>query len=118
MIVTLSLDSSEAAGRAEKPLLEELQNDLPGNSIAVGRSEKGAISHDKLMVVDGLPDHRFNELVVRWRSRTGQPAHPDPRPDRLRRGTGRDRPRPRHHAQADGGEARRGSKTQAARAAN
>lgn len=54
MIVTLSLDSSQAAGRAEKPLLAELRNDLPGNSIAVGRSEKGAISHDKLMVVDGL----------------------------------------------------------------
>ncbi len=54
IIVTLTLDSSEAGTAAEKPLLSELRNDLPGNSIAVGRSEKGAISHDKLMVVDGL----------------------------------------------------------------
>jgi phosphatidylserine/phosphatidylglycerophosphate/cardiolipin synthase-like enzyme len=54
MIVTLTLDSSQAAGRAEKPLLAKLRNDLKGNSIAVGRSEKGKISHDKLMVVDGL----------------------------------------------------------------
>jgi hypothetical protein len=54
MIVTLSLDSSQAGGRVEKQLLELLRNDLDGNSIAVGRSQHGAISHDKLMVVDGL----------------------------------------------------------------
>ncbi|HUO72283.1 MAG TPA: phospholipase D-like domain-containing protein [Solirubrobacteraceae bacterium] len=54
VLVTLTLDSSQAAGRAEVPLLQDLRNDLPGNSIAIGRSEKGAISHDKLMVVDGL----------------------------------------------------------------
>jgi phosphatidylserine/phosphatidylglycerophosphate/cardiolipin synthase-like enzyme len=54
MIVTLSLDSIQAAGRAEVPLLAFLRNDLPGNSIAIGRSERGDISHDKLMVVDGL----------------------------------------------------------------
>lgn len=54
MIVTLTLDSSQAAGLAEKPLLADLRNDLPGNSIAVGRSARGAISHDKLMVIDGL----------------------------------------------------------------
>lgn len=54
MIVTLSLDSSQAGGKVEKKLLELLQNDVDGNSIAIGRSEHGAISHDKLMVVDGL----------------------------------------------------------------
>jgi len=56
MTVSLSLDSSQAGGRAEKALLEKLRNDIDGNSIAaaIGRSEKGAISHDKLMVVDGL----------------------------------------------------------------
>jgi phosphatidylserine/phosphatidylglycerophosphate/cardiolipin synthase-like enzyme len=53
LALTVSLDSSQAAGIAEKPLLEELRHDLPGNSIAVGRSAKGAISHDKLMVIDG-----------------------------------------------------------------
>jgi phosphatidylserine/phosphatidylglycerophosphate/cardiolipin synthase-like enzyme len=54
MVVTLSLDSSEAGGKLESELLALLKNDLPGNSIAIGRSEKHAISHDKLMVIDGL----------------------------------------------------------------
>jgi phosphatidylserine/phosphatidylglycerophosphate/cardiolipin synthase-like enzyme len=54
MVMTLSLDSSQAGGRVEKALLESMRNDLPGNSIAIGRSQKGAISHDKLLVVDGL----------------------------------------------------------------
>lgn len=54
MVVTLSLDSSEAGGKLESELLSLLKNDLPGNSIAIGRSEKHAISHDKLMVIDGL----------------------------------------------------------------
>ncbi len=61
MIVTLSLDSTEAGVGGEPELLEKLKNDLDGNSIAigekhvaVGRSEGGDISHDKLMVVDGL----------------------------------------------------------------
>jgi phosphatidylserine/phosphatidylglycerophosphate/cardiolipin synthase-like enzyme len=54
MLVTLSLDSSEAGVKIEAELLKLLRNDLPGNSIAIGRSEKKAISHDKLLVVDGL----------------------------------------------------------------
>jgi hypothetical protein len=54
VLVTLSLDSSQAAGKLEKELLEQLKNDLKGNSIAIGRSARGAISHDKLMVIDGL----------------------------------------------------------------
>ncbi len=54
LMVTLTLDSSQAAGVAETPLLKFLRNDLPGNSIAIGRSERGKISHDKIMVVDGL----------------------------------------------------------------
>lgn len=54
MIVTLTLDSTEAKTGSEPELLEMLKNDLDGNSIAIGRSEKAAISHDKLMVVDGL----------------------------------------------------------------
>jgi hypothetical protein len=54
MPVTLSLDSSEAGVKIEAELLKLLKNGLPGNSIAIGRSEKHAISHDKLLVVDGL----------------------------------------------------------------
>lgn len=62
MVVTLTLDSSESKTGVEPELLELLRNDLEGNSIAIGekgriaigRSERHAISHDKLMVVDGL----------------------------------------------------------------
>jgi phosphatidylserine/phosphatidylglycerophosphate/cardiolipin synthase-like enzyme len=62
MVITLTLDSSESKTGVEPALLELLHNDLEGNSIAIGekgkiaigRSEKHAISHDKLMVVDGL----------------------------------------------------------------
>jgi PLD-like domain len=54
VVVTLSLDSSEAGSGSEPKLLEMLKNDLKGNSIAIGRSEGGDISHDKLMVVDGI----------------------------------------------------------------
>ena len=52
--VTLTLDSSQAAGRTEQAILREFLNDMPGNSVAIGRSARGAISHDKLMVIDGL----------------------------------------------------------------
>ena len=52
--VTLTLDSSQAAGQTEQDILRQFLSDEPGNSIAIGRSERGAISHDKLMVIDGL----------------------------------------------------------------
>ncbi len=54
IFVQLSLDSTQAAGEAEKPLLAEWLNDGTGNSIAIGHSEKGAIMHLKLVIVDGL----------------------------------------------------------------
>lgn len=54
IVVTLSLDSTEAGVGSEPEILAMLKNDLKGNSIAIGRSEGGDISHDKLMVVDGL----------------------------------------------------------------
>jgi phosphatidylserine/phosphatidylglycerophosphate/cardiolipin synthase-like enzyme len=54
VFVQLTLDSTQAAGRGEKPLLAEWLNDGTGNSIAVGHSEKGAIMHLKLAIVDGL----------------------------------------------------------------
>lgn len=54
IVVTLSLDKSQAGGKAEKELLERFNHDLIGNSIAIGHSSRGAISHDKLVVVDGL----------------------------------------------------------------
>jgi phosphatidylserine/phosphatidylglycerophosphate/cardiolipin synthase-like enzyme len=54
IVVTLSLDKSQAGGKSEKELLERFKHELIGNSIAIGRSSRGAISHDKLVVVDGL----------------------------------------------------------------
>lgn len=52
--VQLSLDSTQASGAAEKPLLAQWQNSKDGNSIAVGHSEKSAIMHLKMVIIDGL----------------------------------------------------------------
>jgi phosphatidylserine/phosphatidylglycerophosphate/cardiolipin synthase-like enzyme len=52
--VQMSLDSREAALAFEKELLAKWRHDLIGNSIAIGHSTKGAISHMKILIVDGI----------------------------------------------------------------
>jgi hypothetical protein len=54
IFVQLSLDSTQAGGRVEKSMLSNWQHDGIGNSIAIGHSEKNAIMHLKLAIVDGL----------------------------------------------------------------
>lgn len=47
-----SLDKSQAGGVHERKLLVEAA-DLIGTSIAIGRSARGAISHDKMLICQG-----------------------------------------------------------------
>lgn len=52
--VQLSLDKSQAAHGHETDILAKWKNDGIGNSIAIGNSERGAIMHLKMVIVDGL----------------------------------------------------------------
>lgn len=52
LYVQLTLDKVQAAGVHEKKLLARMN--YPASSIAIGQSEKHAIIHTKLAIIDGL----------------------------------------------------------------
>lgn len=51
--VTLALDRTQAGGVHEKKILAKWAPDTVGNVLVIGQSAKHAISHDKLIVLDG-----------------------------------------------------------------
>ena len=52
--VQITLDRSQAGGVHEKALLAKFRHEDMGNSIAIGTSEKSAIMHRKMAIVDGI----------------------------------------------------------------
>lgn len=50
----ITLDSTQAGGKTEHELLTQFHWDKEGNSVAIGRSEKGEIIHRKMLIVNGV----------------------------------------------------------------
>lgn len=50
----ISLDKSQAGGVHERAILEKYKHEMDGNSVAVGTSEKSAIMHRKMAIIDGV----------------------------------------------------------------
>ncbi|HKR98140.1 MAG TPA: hypothetical protein VJU79_01375, partial [Candidatus Dormibacteraeota bacterium] len=55
LYVQMSLDKSQSkSSKTEREILADWENGGVGNSIAIGTSYKGAISHLKIVIVDGI----------------------------------------------------------------
>ena len=52
--IQMSLDRTQAHGKHERDILANWANGSFGNSIAIGTSSKSAISHLKILIVDGV----------------------------------------------------------------
>lgn len=50
----ITLDSTQFGGKTENELLMQYRADAVGNSVAIGRSEKGEIIHRKMLIVNGV----------------------------------------------------------------
>jgi len=54
MYVQVSLDRSQAGGVHERLILDKFKAEMDSNNVAIGSSEKGAIAHRKMLIIDGV----------------------------------------------------------------
>jgi len=54
VFISMTFDSSQAGAVNEREILAQWKNNERGNSIAIGRSAKGAIMHLKVVIIDGV----------------------------------------------------------------